>query len=246
MNRFDIALNRLPISELSASLDSRGEISHVETERILVLGDGVREMVKLGDVLDDPTERITAFSEEKIAEVEEESEPGDMLFDYMMDDAERILQSSSAIKYLIFIHDRMRHSTEHKIERAKKRGSNFFFDLWEDFQCKGLKTRAHALYLSNIMRYRDLNPLVSNGSKAKFLNPDIILNWASNLDKVYRIVASCDKGSFLNHYNPRPFDVQLRSTEDEDSDWDGPAANHRVIPDRVVFGKVSWLVRVLA
>jgi len=245
MNRFDIALNRLPISEVSALLDGYGEVAHAETERILVLGDGVREKINLDEILepvDNPTEQIVLTTERK-EEEKVECELNDVLLDYMMDDAERTLQPGSAIKYLNFIHDKIESSTVYKFERIKERRPNFFFNFWEEFQCKGLKTRAHALYLNNIMNYRDLNSIVSKNSKAKFLSPGIILNWASNLDKVFRIVASCDKRSFLDHYRGhyrgQSFDALNQpvpvNTED---DWDGPVAeaNYRVIPDRVVFG----------
>jgi hypothetical protein len=242
MNRFDIALNRLPLSEVSALLDSHGEIAHIETERILVLGDGVREKVRIDEIVD-PLDGFPMETEptEKVEEIEEE--PDDALFDYMLDDAERTLQSDSAIKYLNFIQDKERSSTLYKFERTKGRRPNFFFNSWEEFQCKGLKTRAHALYLNNIMNYKDINPL---GKASKnLLSPNTVLNWASNLDKVFRIVASCDKEKFMYDYRSGGPLTQLRATGGDDWEDDAPIT-HRVVPDRVVYGKVSWLVRILA
>lgn len=90
----------------------------------------------------------------------------------------------------------------------------FFRNSWSSFQSRGLKSTATALYMEDIKNYKDIDDSP--------LSIKDVLNWASTVTKVSRIVASCYMGDFTREFN------------------------YEVIPDRFVIDKSSWAIKVLA
>jgi hypothetical protein len=93
--------------------------------------------------------------------------------------------------------------------------SSFFMNSWEQFQCTGLKSSATALYLDDILFYKDMDGIL--------LTPKEVLTWASNLDKIPRIVASCYLSEFSISFG----------------------YENKVIPNKIVIDQAPWIVKIL-
>jgi len=186
VNRYEILLNKLPQSDPSITKDSYGRILKIETERILVLG-------------------------------KEHSGKTKILFD----DAIKVLSESS--QYIKFIsHQKTEIANEHGLAMASQSvfaetdlKSNFFQDSWSEFQCKGMRFSGKALYLDDILFYKDID--------GSLLNPKEVLTWASSFNTVSRIVASCYLSEFSGSFG----------------------YENKVIPSTLVIDQASWIVKVL-
>lgn len=151
-----------------------------------------------GRIVEISTERILVLGKEHSGKTK-----------ILLDDAVKILsEQNKHIQFIAF------EKQEYDFQNGNLK-SSFFRSTWTQFQCGGLRFSGTALYLDDILFYKDLD--------GSLLTPKEVLTWASSFNTVSRIVASCYLSEFSGSFG----------------------YENRVIPSTLVIDQASWIIKVL-
>ena len=151
-----------------------------------------------GRIVEIETERILVLGKEHSGKTK-----------ILLDDAHKLLSEQN--RHVQFIsHQKVELDTS-----VTQHMPSFFLCTWSEFQCKGLKFSGTALYLDDILFYKDVD--------GTLLTPKEVLTWASTVNTVTRIVASCYLSEFSGSFG----------------------YENKIIPKSLVIDQTTWIIKVL-